>query len=229
MKKILILVAAFLCAYQFSSAQTEKGNQTLGVNLGFGYNKYSFFNTSDQSSTNTSSKVTTFNIGPSYSYFIADKLDLGASLSYQALTNNINNDAGGAPYTNGPNKQTNNNFEGTIYLRKYFLYANKIGVRTGPYVGYSRNDQKSAWADPNTGNNSNSVTNGYEAGAKLDLVYYPSTHLGVTATLANLEYQHYTVKNDYATNSEKQNGNSVNLSLINNGLTVGVFYVFGNK
>jgi hypothetical protein len=34
MKKILILMTAFLFAFELSHAQTEKGNQTLGVNLG---------------------------------------------------------------------------------------------------------------------------------------------------------------------------------------------------
>lgn len=229
MKKFLILIAAFLCAYQFSNAQTEKGSQTLGVNLGVGYNQYSdhSINTYNTPIINTN-KITTFSIGPNYSYFIADKLDLGANLSYQYLINNSSyNNSGFSP--NGPQKQTNSSYGATLYLRKYFLYANKIGFRTGPYITYANNDQKSTWDVADAANNSKSTSHNYTAGANLDLVYYPSTHLGVSATLANLAYNHYTQKNTYTAVSDTNTGNSVNLSFINSGLTFGVFYVFDNK
>ncbi len=79
-------------------------------------------------------------------------------------------------------------------------------------------------------NNSKDVSHGINAGANLDLVYYPSTHLGVAATLANLEYNHYTDKNVYNYNMAVDNGkgNSFNANFINNGLTLSVFYVFGS-
>ncbi len=44
MKKTLVLIAALLLASVVSHAQTEKGNQTLGLNLGFSYSKTSGVN-----------------------------------------------------------------------------------------------------------------------------------------------------------------------------------------
>jgi len=228
MNKFLILIAAFLFIFKVSDAQTEKGNQTLGVNLGFSYNQYANdITTSGQASTGTfNSKITTFSIGPNYSFFIADKLDLGTSLSYMALTNKTSDNDNN---NNGLIKQTNNTFDGKIFLRKYFLYANKIGIRTGPFIGYSRNEQKGTWDVADAANNSKVVSNSIEAGANLDLVYYPSHRFGVAATLANLEYDHYTQKNSYDINTENSKGNNVNFNFINNGLTLSVFYVFGSK
>src|SRR3978361_780186 len=114
MKKTLVLIAALLLASVVSQAQTEKGNQTLGLNLGFYYNKSSgvSINPYDNSSTDAGSKNTSFNIGSAYSYFIADKLDLGASLSY-----------GQSSYTypqiiNNIQKQNSYAFFGSVYLRK---------------------------------------------------------------------------------------------------------------
>ncbi|RWY57525.1 hypothetical protein [Mucilaginibacter gilvus] len=68
-------------------AQTQKGNQLLGGSLSL----------STASGTNTeyssvpgsapdvfNDKTHSFSIGPSYSYFLANNLDLGASLEYSS-------------------------------------------------------------------------------------------------------------------------------------------------
>src|ERR1700704_3382185 len=104
MKKALILFAVLLFSAVVSHAQTEKGNQTLGLNLGFSYAKGSgvSINPFDGSSSNTGYKTTTFTVGPAYSYFLADKLDLGVSLSYGTSTSNypptVNNQSKQASY-----------------------------------------------------------------------------------------------------------------------------------
>ena len=41
MKKILVLIPAFLLAFQISKAQTEKGSQTIGIDLQFTHQKTS--------------------------------------------------------------------------------------------------------------------------------------------------------------------------------------------
>jgi hypothetical protein len=230
MNKFLILIAAFLFIFKVSDAQTEKGNQTLGVNLGFSFNQYAnnVTNFEQTSDVTFNGKITTFSIGPNYSFFIADKLDLGTTLSYMALTDKTGNNDGNNNL-NGPVKQTNNTFDGKIFLRKYFLYANKIGIRTGPFIGYSRNVQKVTWDAADAASNSNDVSHAIEAGVNLDLVYYPSHRLGVAATLANLEYDHFTEKRTYNITTENNKGNNVNFNFINNGLTLSVFYVFGSK
>jgi hypothetical protein len=221
MKRSLILIPAFLFLVLISKAQTEKGNQTLGVNLGFGYYDASGVNisTPDNSLTEQSTKFTSFSVGPSYSYFIADNLDLGATLNY-SLSN----------YNYGPDnyltKQDSKDYGGTIFLRKYVLYKNKIGFRVGPYLGYSLADQKYIYSAQYNVSNSDSKSNSYEGGANLDLVYYPTEHLGVSVSLANLNYVH-TKTNDGSQGFS--NTDQVNFNFVNNNLALSLLYVFGGK
>ena len=219
MKRSLILIPAFLFLVQISKAQTEKGNQTLGINLSFDYYNQSGVNitTPDNSLSAQSNKYTMFSAGPAYSYFIADNLDLGAMLNY-SLTNN----------KDVPNslEQDSKNYGGTLFLRKYVLYKNKIGFRVGPYLGYSIGDQKFTYTGPNSIYNTDAKSHTYEGGADLDLVYYPTTHLGVSVSLANLDYQH-TRTNSGAHGFS--NGDGVNFDFVNNNLAVSLLYVFGGK
>ncbi|WP_426670799.1 outer membrane beta-barrel protein [Mucilaginibacter sp. McL0603] len=218
MKKTIFLIAAFLLAAVVSQAQTEKGTQTLGLNLSFGYNKTSGvdINPYDGSVTNQNNKATGFSIGPDYSYFIADKLDIEASLSYNTNTYNYS-------YIPGyPQKQSNYSYGGIIYLRKYFMYNDKLGLRAGPYVGYTRGDSKNTNSGPNSIYDEDSKTDNYNAGAKLDLVYYPSKRLGFSATLANLSYTHSKTNSGTQGNSSTDN---VSMMFVNNGLGISIFYV----
>jgi hypothetical protein len=216
MKKTIFLIAAFLLAAVVSQAQTEKGTQTLGLNLGFGYNKANGIATTpyDNTSSNMSSKSTSFSIGPDYSYFIADKLDIGTSLSYSTNTYNY-------PYQQySLQKQSAYSYGGIIYLRKYFMYNDKFGLRAGPYAGYTRSDSKSINADPTY--NSDSKTDSYQAGVNLELVYYPAKKLGFSAMLANLNYAHYKTDMGIMGHTSADN---LNMMFINNGLDISIFYV----
>ncbi|MDB5015496.1 MAG: hypothetical protein JWQ84_328 [Mucilaginibacter sp.] len=218
MNKHFILIAALLLGSQISKAQTSQGNQTLGFNFSFYYNNINsvIINPADQSVTNISSRTNIFNIGPSYSYFIADKLDLGASLCYSSTS------ISSTPSNYGPGTQHNDTYSGSIYLRKYFLYANKIGIRTGPYLSYSTGSSNYIFVGSPA---DMSKTNDYGAGVNLALVYFPSKQISVSAMVANLGYDHYTA-NNY--NRGSDNENSVNFSFVNS-LNLSVSYVFGNK
>lgn len=218
MKKSIFLIAVFLLAAVVSQAQTEKGTQTLGLNAYFEYSKTNVVNINpyDNSVNSQNNKSTGFNIGPVYSYFIADKLDIGGSLSY-----------GKSDYTYSLNpgdlqKQSNYSYGGTIYLRKYFMYNDKLGLRAGPYLGYARSDSKSTNSGTSSIYNEDTKTDNYNAGALLDLVYYPSKRLGFSANLVNLGYNHY--KADSGTQGHSS-GDNVNLNFVNNGLSLSVFYV----
>jgi len=223
MNKFLILFAALLCAYQLSCAQTEKGNQTLGLNMGLQYTQNSdnsFNNTNFPGAGNY--KSTNVTLGPLYSYFIADKLDLGATFTLSSYTNSTT-----YPNVAGTNKSHNNSYDALIYLRKYFLYANKIGIRTGPEIGYIWANQGYQYIPATNNYNTSSSGHAYLVGARLEAVYYPSKHLGVSALLANLNFQHGNNKSINDTNVDKSTSNSVSFDLINNGLSLSLFYVFG--
>ncbi len=222
MKKAFFLFAALLLASVVSHAQTEKGNQTLGFNLQYSYNKTNGVstNTFDNSTIDAGNKYTVFSIGPAYSYFIADKLDLGTTLSFGQTTYNY------PDVNNNIEKQVTRNFDAMIYLRKYFMFHGNFGLRTGPFVEYTKSENTNTYTGTTSGDDSDSKTNQYDAGLRLDMVYYPSKHLGLAATLANVNYSHSTTDNG---NQGHTTENSVNLALINNGLALSVFYVFGGK
>jgi hypothetical protein len=220
MKKLFVLIGASLFFYQISNAQTEKGSQTLGINLNGFYQSQNgnVINTYDNSSSSEASTTKSFGIGPAYGYFIADKLDLSASLDY-GYTKTTSAGIYNAPLSE------QKNYTGTLALRKYFLYQNKIGFRAGPYLSYNNNDNKTTYNADNSNNDYNSNTKNYVAGFNLDLVYYPSKHVGISATLLNAEYDHFKTNNG---SQGQYSGNYEGLSFINNGLTFSVFYVFGS-
>jgi hypothetical protein len=219
MKKILFLIAAFLLAAVVSQAQTEKGTQTLGLNLGFGYNKTSGVNINpyDNSSTDAGSKNTSFNIGPAYSYFIADKLDLGASLSYGQSNFTYANTQ------NNPQKLTSYAFISSVYLRKYIMFGGQFGLRAGPYLGFEKGDNKIGYVGTNAIYSEDSKLTEYSAGARLELVYYPSKKLGFAASIASMNYDHTKFDNGAAGHTSSDN---LSAAFINNSLAISVFYVF---
>lgn len=215
MKKILLLLPAFLLFFQISKAQTEKGSQTLGVNLSFGYNKQSnpYLSSNNNTFSNSNLKRVTYTIGPAYSYFIADKLDVGGTLFYS----NSRNDDGADNST-----ERFHSYGALITLRKYWMINQYLGFRAGPQLIYQRSVQNT-----NGGIYSqDGTTNSYSAGANLGFVYYPVKRFGLSATLANLNYNHTNTL--YASGLHGKTDN-VNFSWISNNLGISAFYVFGGK
>ena len=220
MKKLLVLIIASLFFYQISNAQTEKGSQSLGINLNGSYASQNgdIISTYDNSSSSAASTSKSFGIGPGYSYFIADKLDISASLDY-AYTKTTS-----AGIYNPPVSEEKM-YTGTLALRKYFLYQNKIGFRAGPYLSYNNSTNKINYNAENSVNDFNGSTNNYVAGFALDLIYYPSKHIGISASLLNAEYDHFKTNDGSQGN---YSGNYESLSFINSGLSLSVFYIFGS-
>lgn len=217
MKKHLIAIAALLFAYQISNAQTEKGTQNLGLNMSIGYLKVNTLSGSG-SPTGDSHKNTSFSIGPDYSFFIADNLDLGFSVSYSASKQE---------YTNvSPNIQESHGYSAGVYMRKYFLYDGKIGLRTGGHLNYGHDNTKYTATGTSSFYNYDSKSNSFAIGAGLELVAYPAKKLGISASLAGFNYAY--AKQDAGTMG-KTDLNSFNFSTASDGLTMSVFYVFGGK
>jgi hypothetical protein len=225
MKKSLIVLTALLLAFLSSKAQTEKGNQNLGLTTAFSILQSSNLNINqnDFSTSTDSYKSTTFTFGPHYSYFIADNLDIGINLSYQSSVANYNNND---PNVEGPQKLSSKQYSSDVFVQKYFMHKNRIGLRVGAYVGYGYDSQATTYDSPYQSNNNSNKSNYGWAGLNADLVYYPSKHLGLAANIFNLQFEHYIENNAPQGNG---NGNDVNLSFISDGLSLSVFYVFGGK
>ena len=213
MYKKTLLVVLSVITLQAAKAQTEKGNQQLGATLGFSTstsNSQNYLSYSNTYTGNVKGKTTSYSIFPSYSYFIADKLDLAVGLGYgyNHMTNN--------PNDNNSNSDSRNYF-GTISLRKYFLFDNKIGIRTGPYFTYQKTKNSYAYSS----NSASYSSDNYGGGLGMDFVYYPAKNIGLAAGLANLNYTHSKNKGDTLGSSD-----NFNLSFVNN-LQLSVYYVFG--
>jgi len=225
MNRSLILLSALLLACTASKAQTEKGNENLGLTAALSVLQSSNLNInqSDFSFSTESSKQSTFTLGPNYSYFIADNLDIGLSFSYESSVNTYNNND---PNVEGPQKLSSKDYSSDIFIRKYFLLKNKIGIRVGAYLGYGYETQAISYSATYASENSSSDSHDGWIGARADLVYYPSKRLGLAANIFNLQFERYTENNPPQGNGD---GHNVNLSFINDGLTLSVFYVFGGK
>jgi len=225
MKKSLFLITAFLFAFQLSNAQTEKGTQNLGINLGASYSTSQDFviNISDNSTYTLNSKISSFDIGPNYSYFIADKLDIGINLSYN---NSIYKNSTDDPNAGYVARTSFYNYGGNIFIRKYYMYKNKIGLRTGAFIGYMKGNSTATNSSSLSSYDSRNTSNDYFGGLKLDIVYYPVKRIGVSAALANLSYDHSKIDNGA---QGHQHGDGLNFYFINNGLSLSVFYVIGKK
>ncbi|HTD99230.1 MAG TPA: hypothetical protein VK668_08065 [Mucilaginibacter sp.] len=219
MKKIAISITIFLLALQAANAQAQKGNQNLGVSLGFysSNSNYNYLNIEPSSSQFVNTKTTGFSAYPNYSYFIANNLDIGASIGFGHETDRSSDRISG----NG-SEQTYKSYFGSIFLRKYYLYNNKIGIRTGPYFSYQYSNSDVAYTPDNLQSSNNYKGHNYQGGISADFVFYPSSKIGLAANLANLYYARSTWSNLSQTSSS----NSVNLQLLNNNLTLSAFYVF---
>ena len=216
MYKKLLLAFVSIIAIQTAKAQTEKGSQMLGASFGVSTTSADSktLNLNDNTyGSNSHGKQTSYDFAPGYSYFIADKLDIGVSVGYGRSKQE---------YTNADQVtvQKSHGFNGTIYLRKYFLYDNKIGVRTGPYISYGASKQTSSLDNSNS-NYYNYDTDIYNGGIGLDFVYFPIKKLGLAARMGNMSYTHQTVDG-----TSKGTSNSFNLSFANS-LSLSVNYVFG--
>ncbi|NHA06194.1 hypothetical protein G7092_20465 [Mucilaginibacter sp. HC2] len=213
MYKKLLLVVLSVITLQTVKAQTEKGSQQLGATVAFSTstsNNQTYLSYNNTYSGNVKSKATSYSIFPSYSYFIADRLDVAVGLGYgyTRITNEPNNN----------NANSNNkNYIGTISLRKYFLFDNKIGIRTGPYLTYQKTKNSYAYSS----NSSISNSDNYGGGLGADFVYFPAKNIGLAAGLANLNYTHSKNKGDSVGSSD-----NFNLSFVNN-LQLSIYYVFG--
>lgn len=208
MKKISIFIL-LLTLTVAANAQTGKGSQSLGLYVIYDHIN-SESNNADYPQADTKTKFRSFAIGPNYSYFIANNLDLSLGVQY----NYGKNESAG---TNSNLHNTIQGYGGVIALRKYFLYNNKIGIRTGPFASYQflKIDANSIYLN-------NTRLTDYSGGINADFVYYPAKNFAVTALLGGLAYTHN--KTTGGINHTK--ADAVRLNFANN-VSLTVSYVFG--
>jgi hypothetical protein len=158
-------------------------------------------------------RETSYHLTPNYSYFLSDKLDIAVGLGYGRAKSTYNDNIIGQPVSS-----ISKGFNGRIALRRYFLFENKIGIRTGPYFLYDLVNRDSKYTD---GFVTKERIYSYSGGLSVDFVYYPTSHIGLAAMLGNISYNHQKNKGD-----TRSTANGFGVNLINN-LSLSVFYTFG--
>ena len=205
MKKLTLLLLAALSGLT-ASAQTEKGRQWIGGSMAVSHYKTDeTLNYTEFGLMQASRKQNSFQLGPSYTYFVADKLSLNASVLYTHAHSD-------QTYVNNPNTQlnnqkaetTSNGYNAYINLDKYFLYDNKVGIRTGPYAQYYTSKSKT------NGNPDIAVVDsdikGLSAGFSLDFVYFPVKKIALLASLGRLSYSKTKYESENTTNEQTDFG-----------------------
>jgi hypothetical protein len=124
----------------------------------------------------------------------------------------------------GTIKTTNKSYNPTFYLRKYFLFNNKVGIRTGPYFLYQYSNSSSIYS-ANNSTNYYSTSHFLQTGINADFVYYPSKKVGLAVNIGSLSYNHQRFDSQPTTYTHD---NGVSLQFLTNNLTLSAYYVFGN-
>jgi hypothetical protein len=220
-KKLFVAMVA-VAASITANAQTQKGSQLLGGSLSFGFSQEKGKRFNGVNTYNAEDKTSYFGIGPDYSYFIADNLDLGANAGYsynKSETSDSYNATGAALAVRS------RAFSVGMNLRKYFLYDGKIGIRTGPFVQYVLNKQTPDNFGDIPGRLSNDIYDikTIAGGLGLDIAFFPTRHLGFTTSIGSVRYRHSNNKGSYG--DTRTNG--MDLSFMSSGLTISAFYAFG--
>ena len=222
MKKLTLLLLAALSGLS-ASAQTEKGKQWIGGSFAAGHNKIQeSLNYTEVGLMQATRKQNSFQLGPSYTYFVADKLSLSAEVAYtHAHSDQTYDNSTNPQMNNGTAETTTNGYNASIHLDKYYLYDNKVGIRTGPYAQYYT-------AKAKTGGMSDFAampydSKGFGAGLSLDFVYFPTKKIALIATLGGLGYSKTKYESENSTNEQTDFG----LTFLNNAPSFTFAYIFG--
>lgn len=215
MKKLTFLLLAALSGLT-ASAQTEKGSQWIGGSISASHDKVSSrHNDPAQQISNTDQKSNVLRVGPSYNYFLADKLGLEIGAGYE----NIHQDSSG-PEQSG--ETDSKNYYASLNLKKYFLYDNIVGFGIGPYATYSRGKNRSQNNDALLNYNYDSTNNYFSTGLGINFVYFPVKKVALTAGIGSLGYQ-YSKMNGA---QRELKSNTFGFDLMSS-TTFSIYYVFG--
>jgi hypothetical protein len=202
MKIILFCLLLTFAVTGVGLAQTEKGTQYLGLGL-------SARTKTEKStgSTNETVRQSSFGITPNYSYFIADRWELRGGIGIGLSKSRSKGDE----YLS---KSTSYGLAPQIAVRRHLMVSDKLGFATGPYVFY-------AFDKDDYQNSDKTTTEQFQTGIDLQIEYFPTKNLGVSAGLLGISYS--TIKFTEA-DQERFKSSSFSAGLTNQ-LNLRVFYV----
>jgi hypothetical protein len=226
--KALMLVFFMFCVVS-TFAQTNAGNQTLGISAGYSSGKSTtvFSNPLYGPATLTVvNKQAVYSLSPGYSVFLGKTVDVG--FAFGILGSVYDYDYGSTASATTPIKTTNKAYSGTFYLRKYILLQDRIGVRTGPFFQYQKSDQVSDYpaGSPLNGDNKNQVIS-YSGGMYVDFVYYPTRRIGLAANLLNLNYSYSKSVYEQGGGESDNDQKTYSANFLTTNLSLSIYFVLG--
>jgi outer membrane protein len=202
MKKIFLLVALLFSA--IITAQTEKGTFAISGKTGLGFSSTTL---KHENSGNTidGPKTSSFNISPSFGYFIIDNLSLGLDFNYTTLTTKqkaVFLDSGSiGGFTIVDEKITQNTLT-IVPTATYFFAKGKTRPYINAGIGFGSIEQKKKYSGPSTDDDMSynpSSNNGLVWGAGAGLAYFVSKTVSFDL---GLDYSEFSFKeNDVKTKS----------------------------
>ncbi|GEM_PF-2541383 len=212
MKTIYMCWFIVAIAANISNAQTSKGTRYLGLTLEVGAGR------AERDGTYASKyKGFSFAATPQFSYFIADKWELGAGLGCSfSQTKYFDAD------DNSIGKGHTSEINPMLFVRHHLMLSEKVGFRTGPFASYSY--EKLRYPDDAPYNEDEDIKE-LSAGLNLGIEFFPVKRLGIVANLADISYNYTKTTGSPAVSGKT---NKINASLTNQ-LILSVFYILGKK
>ena len=238
MKKIFLIMGAFVVISTNSFAQLAKGTFMPGIGFGYNYNSvrnHDPINGGGYSNDNTyktSNLLGNINLG----YFITDKIVLGVFGGYSQSNNdntefqNLNNNI------NYLSSSTSNSILSGVFIRSYKMFKNnKFGFFGQFSSSYSFGKSSRHYSQTNNSGFTNySETRGtsgmFRASISPGIVYFISNKVGIEAMFGNVGFNSgtYDSFNQYTqVGSGTVNNFYTNFSL--SSLQLGVNFYFGKK
>ncbi|RXF70203.1 outer membrane beta-barrel protein [Arcticibacter tournemirensis] len=212
MKTIYICWFIMAVAVNISDAQTSKGTKFLGLTLEIGAGRGE-----TEGSYTGKYKGFSFAAAPQFSYFIADKWELGAGLGYSfSQTKYFDAD------DNSMGKGHSSEINPMLFVRRHLMLSEKVGFRTGPFASYSY--VKSRYPDEASYSEDENIKV-LSAGLNLGVEFFPVKRLGIVANLADVSYNYTKTTGSPAVSGKTK---KINASLTNQ-LSLSVFYILGKK
>jgi hypothetical protein len=204
MKSKLLIMIALLAVVSTAKAQTEKGQNVIGLTASYSSNE-----------TNTVTEITTrseANFGLNYGRFFWKNLAIGLTASYQTSKSFVPSDylfnSGPQPALGKVYTDTRmHNFAVGTYLRHYIGLSDKLkfySELTGK-VGFGK--QSSDYASPNRTYRSGDFTS-YQASANAGIVFFPVKRIGIELGVNLASYTHATAAYPNSPNEKSVNFSS---------------------
>jgi outer membrane protein len=210
MKKNFLLVALLFSA--IITAQTEKGTFAISGKTGLGFNSTTVKYENGGNTTN-GPKTNSFNISPSFGYFVIDNLSLGLDFNYTTVTTKQKILTLSPDAINGMivDEKITQNTLSIVPTATYFFSKGKTRPYINAGIGYGNTKQKNSYSALSAEvSNYNISNNGLVWGAGAGLAYFISKTVSFDL---GLDYSEFSFKQNNVKTKSGAFGANIGISV----------------